>query len=113
LKHSLFRLCFLVVIVLSAVHGQVTTGTILGTVTDSSGAAVAGASVSVVEVNKNTTSRTVTDETGTFNVPFLVSGVYSVSVEKPGFKKGVQQNLPLEVDQKARADFQLAVGNVS
>jgi hypothetical protein len=113
LYHSLLRLFLFLALALGAAHGQVTTGTILGTVTDSSGAAVAGASVSVVEVNKNTTSRTVTDETGTFNVPFLVPGVYSVSVEKPGFKKGVQQNLPLEVDQKARADFQLAVGNVS
>jgi len=110
---SLFRLLLIAAIAVCAAIAQVTTGTILGTVTDSSGAAVAGASVSVVEINKNTTSRTVTDETGTFNVPFLVPGVYSVSVEKPGFKKGVQQNLPLEVDQKARADFQLAVGNVS
>lgn len=110
---SLFRLLLIAAIAVCAALGQVTTGTILGTVTDSSGAAVAGATISVLEVNKNTTSRTVTDDTGTFNVPFLVPGIYTISVEKAGFKKGVQQNLPLEVDQKARADFQLAVGNVS
>jgi hypothetical protein len=92
---------------------QVTTGTILGTVTDSSGAAVAGATVTILEVNKNTTTRTQTDENGSYNVPFLVPGVYSVTVEKEGFKRAVQQGLQLQVDQKARTDFQLAIGNVA
>ena len=92
---------------------QVTTGTILGTVSDSSGAAVAGAVITITEVNKNTVSRTMTDDSGAFNQPFLVPGLYSVAAEKEGFKRGVQANLQLEVDQKARADFSLAVGNVS
>ncbi|MCX6596227.1 MAG: TonB-dependent receptor [Acidobacteria bacterium] len=105
--------CFLIAASALAAYGQVTTGTILGTVTDTTGAGVPAASVTITEVNKNTTSRIKTDEDGVFNVPFLVPGVYTVTVEKEGFKKGVQQNLALEVDQKARADFQLAVGNVT
>lgn len=109
---SIRLLAFIAATSLLAV-GQVTTGTILGTVTDNSGAAVSDAAVTITEVNKNTTTRTKTDESGGFNAPFLVPGTYTVSVEKDGFKRGVQQNLLLEVDQKARADFQLSVGSVS
>lgn len=97
----------------SLLLSQVTTGTILGTVSDTSGAAISGAEVTITEVNKNTVTKSLTDESGNYNAPFLVPGLYTVSVEKAGFKKGLVQNLPLEVDQKARTDFQLAVGNVS
>ncbi|MFN7938862.1 MAG: carboxypeptidase-like regulatory domain-containing protein [Bryobacteraceae bacterium] len=96
-----------------AAYSQVTTGTILGVVTDTSGAAVSGASVTITEVSKNTTSKYQTDEAGLYNAPFLVPGVYSVTVEKEGFKKAIQNNVTLEVDQKARTDFSLAIGSVS
>lgn len=61
------------VLFLAAVaFGQVTTGTILGNVTDTTGASVAGATVTITEVNKNTVTRSMTDESGAFNAPFLV-----------------------------------------
>jgi len=107
------RLLFIFSFAVSTAFTQVTTGTILGSVTDSAGAAVSAATITITEVNKNTTSRTQSDDSGSFNVPFLVPGTYTIAVEKPGFKKGVQTNLLLEVDQKARADFQLTIGNVS
>ncbi|MCC6586408.1 MAG: TonB-dependent receptor [Bryobacterales bacterium] len=107
-------LCLATLCVLShALSAQVTTGTILGIVSDASGAAVAGASVTITEVNKNTTTRTQSDQDGVYNAPFLVPGIYNVTVEKEGFKKAVAQSVQLEVDQKARTDIQLAVGNVA
>ncbi len=80
---------------------------------DSTGASIAGATVTITEISKNTTTRTQSDEAGLYNVPFLVPGVYSVTVEKEGFKRGVQNNVALEVDQKARTDFSLSLGNVA
>jgi len=109
----MIRLILFLALASLSCFGQVTTGTILGSVNDSSGAPVAGANITITEINKNTTTRTKSDESGGFSAPFLVPGSYSIAVEKEGFKKGVQTGLLLEVDQKARADFQLAVGNVT
>ena len=63
---------------------QVTTGTIVGTVSDSNGV-VPGATVNVREVNKNTTNSFVTDTTGTYAAPFLTPGTYAVEVNVQGF----------------------------
>lgn len=92
---------------------QVTTGTILGTVRDSTGAVVVGAQVTITETNKGTSSRFETDETGSYNAPFLVPGTYSVTVEKPGFKKSVRSGIVLQVDQRARIEVTLDVGQVT
>ena len=92
---------------------QVTTGTILGTVVDATGAPVTAAKVTILEVNKNITQQVETDDTGSYNVPFLNPGTYTVSVEKEGFKKSVSTTIPLQVDEKARTDFSLQLGNVS
>ena len=54
--------------------GQVTTGTILGTIHDASGAAVSGAKVTITDNSKGTTTTYQTDETGTYNAPFLIPG---------------------------------------
>ncbi|MBI3681097.1 MAG: carboxypeptidase regulatory-like domain-containing protein [Acidobacteria bacterium] len=112
---SRFFLRLLAVSVVSClpVCAQVTTGTILGVIRDSSGANVAGAQITIMETNKGTMQRYVTDESGTYNAPFLVPGTYSVAVEKEAFKRQVRSGVILEVDQKARIDFMLEVGQVS
>ena len=92
---------------------QVTTGTILGTVRDQSGAAITGATVTITDLAKGTSSQYQTDQTGDFNVPFLIPGTYSVAVAKEGFKRAIEPNVILDVDQKARVDFTLEVGQVS
>ncbi len=97
----------------SMAWGQVTTGTILGTVSDPSGAAVVNATVTITEVDKGTTVTRQTDETGSYSVPFLVPGNYKVTVEMQGFKKAEQSGINLSVDQRARIDVTLQVGNVS
>ncbi len=92
---------------------QVTTGTIFGTVRDKSGSIVAGAQVLITETTKGTSQPYVTDEEGGYNAPFLIPGTYSVTVEHQGFKKQVQTGIVLQVDQKARVDFDMDIGAVT
>ena len=93
----------------SPVAAQVTTGTIVGTVSDAGGV-VPGATVSVREVNKGTTSTYVTDATGNYTASFLVPGTYAVEVNVQGFKKSVREGINLQVNQRARVDVTLEVG---
>ena len=90
---------------------QVTTGTIVGTVTDAGGV-VPGATVTVREVNKGTTSTYVTDETGNYTASFLVPGTYAVEVNVQGFKKSIREGVILQVNQRARIDVTLEVGRL-
>jgi hypothetical protein len=92
---------------------QVTTGTILGTVRDSTGAVVPGAQVTITETSKGTSTQYATDETGSYNAPFLAPGTYSVAIEKTGFKKQIRSGIIVQVDQKARIDLTLDVGQVT
>ena len=92
---------------------QVTTGTILGTVQDNTGAAVSGAKISITDTSKGISQTAVTDQIGTYNAPFLVPGTYSVSVEMAAFKRQMRAGVILQVDQKARIDFTLEVGAVT
>ena len=62
-------------------------GTILGRVTDSSGAVVLGVSIRVVNVETNVGAGTTSNEHGNYQVPFLLPADYRVTVEHPGFKK--------------------------
>ena len=94
-------------------NAQTFRGTILGTVTDSSGLAVSGATVTV----KNTDTgliRTVTSgDDGSYTAPELPIGTYSVSVEKSGFKIGLVNGISVEVSTERRADVILQPGDVS
>ncbi|HBY60681.1 MAG TPA: TonB-dependent receptor, partial [Solibacterales bacterium] len=110
---SVIRLLVLSCVAAGLMLGQVTTGTILGVVLDSSGSPVAGAQVTITEIEKNTSQTYTTDAAGAFNAPFLVPGTYTVSVEVKGFKKEVRSGITLQVDQKARIDFNLTVGQVT
>lgn len=93
--------------------GQVTTGTILGNVRDGTGASVLGATVTVKEVTKNTSQTYKTDENGAYYAPFLVPGTYQLTVMRAGFQSQVSEKFELQVDQRARLDFTLKVGQVS
>jgi hypothetical protein len=112
-----FRVVLLWVAILTLLSSfalaQVTSGTILGSVQDNTGAAMPNVQVTITEVNKGTSQAYMTDELGNYNAPFLVPGTYSVSVEKSGFKKEVRSGIELQVDQKARVDFTLQIGQVS
>jgi hypothetical protein len=95
------------------VFGQAVTGTILGTVSDASGAVVGGAKVTLTEVNTGTLRNAETNTSGNYTFPDLPEGTYSVTVEAPGFKKEIRENVGVAVNTSARVDAQLQPGNIS
>src|SRR5260221_4635881 len=82
-------------------------GTILGTVTDSSGAAVGGAKVTIKNTDTGLTREVTTTDDGSYAVPELPIGNYSVTVEKSGFKTAVVSGIHVEVSSERRADVAL------
>src|SRR5205809_1992015 len=91
---------------------QVTSGTIEGTVIDSSGAPVPGVKITITDIQKNDVREYTTDETGGYNAPFLPPGTYRVAAEKAGFKRVTSAPVVLNVDDKARVDITLPIGDV-
>src|SRR5512143_764969 len=91
-------------------RSQSASGTILGSVRDSSGAAVSSATVTVVNQQTGFRREVPTDRNGDFEVPYVPLGQYVVTVKSPGFKTIERSGLTLEVDQKARFEFTLEVG---
>ena len=92
---------------------QAVNATLLGTVTDASGAVVPNAKVTVTETQTGISHGTGTNASGNWNVPNLPPGMYAVSVEAPGFKKETRRDLQVDVDTTTRADVQLVPGNIS
>jgi hypothetical protein len=90
-----------------------TTSELAGTVNDSSGAAVPGVVLKVVNQDTNASREATSDDSGQYRVSFLLPGNYSVNVEKAGFRPVRQSGVRLEVNQTARLDFVLEVGAVS
>jgi hypothetical protein len=85
-------------------------GTILGTVTDSSGAAVSGAKVTVKNTDTGLSREVTTGDDGSYSVPELPIGNYSVTVEQSGFRSGVVAGIRVEVSSERRADVALQPG---
>ena len=92
--------------------GQAVYGSIAGTVTDSSGAAVPNAKVTIRDVGKGVTYTTTTNEAGNYSQIHLIVGVYEVRVEAPGFDTFVQQNVNVDVDATAPVNAQLHPGKI-
>ena len=87
--------------------------TITGEVRDPSGAVVPGATVIVTNIGTNISVTTVTNDRGSFTVPSLRPGDYSLTAEAPGFTKTVRSGLTLQVAQVARVDVTLQAGQLS
>jgi hypothetical protein len=94
-------------------YAQVATGTILGNVTDSSGGAVPGATVTATNVDTQFSRDTVTDEAGQYALRLLPLGNYKVDVSLTGFKTFSQTGIVLEVGRNARIDATIEPGNVA
>src|SRR5262245_34569507 len=92
------------------VSAQTTSTTILGAVTDTAGAVVAGAKVTATNTKTGQTREVTTSSTGDFSFPLLDVGVYDVTIEARGFRLEVRRNVILEINEKVRVDFSLQVG---
>src|SRR6266700_2621104 len=88
-----------------ALFAQGSSGRILGTVTDQTGAVLAGATVTVTDMERGLARTLTTDQAGEYNAPTLIPGTYSVRVEANGFKRLDRQNIVLEVGKEVRVDL--------
>ena len=93
--------------------GQAVSGTIFGSVKDPSDAAIAGAQVRVRNAQTNYERAMTTTADGDYRFPSLPLGPYLLSVEHAGFGPFSQEGITLQVDQQARVDIVLRVGNVT
>ncbi|MGB6133382.1 MAG: carboxypeptidase-like regulatory domain-containing protein [Acidobacteriaceae bacterium] len=106
-------LAVILLLPVASLWGQNAQGTIVGHVTDPSGAIVPGAKVTITDISTNVSRHLTTNGSGDYAAPDLNPGIYSVTAEAPGFSQAVASNLNLEVQQTLRQDFKLAVGTVS
>jgi carboxypeptidase family protein/TonB-dependent receptor-like protein len=88
-------------------------GRITGTITDKSGGVVAGAIVTVKDVQRGVSRTLTTGDSGEYNAPNLLPGAYAVRAEAKGFRAVEQQNILLEVGKEIRVDLSLQPGEVS
>lgn len=88
-------------------------GEISGIVTDPSGSAIVGASVSVSDTATGATRNELSNSSGLYSFPALSPGTYNLAVDARGFQKQVRSNVTIQVQQVARMDFQLSIGNVA
>ena len=89
---------------------QVDEGSITGTVTDTTGAAVPNASVTLLNTDQGLTLKGTTDGRGSYTFAPVRIGKYSISVTAPGFEKTTQQNVTVNVSQNLTVDIQLKLG---
>ncbi len=96
----------------SSAYGQAVSGSVTGEITDSSGAALAGASVDVVNLATSVHYQTKTNDAGYFNVLNLISGAYRVDVTANGFRPVTRARVQVDIGSVLRLDFKLDIGNV-
>ena len=107
-----FGLLFLLVLACGLrLAGQVESGKVVGTVRDSTGAVLAGAKVTVTNVETNVARSLISNNSGDYVVTELQPGTYTVTAELEGFKKVLQAAFKLDVNQAVRVDLTLPVGS--
>jgi hypothetical protein len=94
-------------------HAQVVTGTLLGTVYDSTGQVLPGAEVVATLIDRDLQRITTTNAAGEYELGFLPVGTYRVTATFSGFKSRTQEKVELRLDQRLRIDFALDVGEIS
>jgi hypothetical protein len=95
--------------------GQEVTGSINGTVKDTSGAVVPGATVTITDPSKGNqvVRTTTTNDNGEFSAPNLATSTFDITVEAPNFKKAVSTGIKVDVGQRRSIDIELTAGNIS
>ena len=118
MKRALGTACILAVLVAFVglsmpAWAQEVTAAIVGTVTDPSGAPINGANVTATDTDRGTTWTAKTSEAGAYNLPRVPVGTYKVEIVATGFQKAVYPPFTLVLNQTARVDVQMKVGQVT
>src|SRR4051794_13755441 len=108
-----FKLAVLALVASLPAYSQAITAKVAGTVSDPSGAVVPNASVSIKNQQTNQARSGKTDAAGGYEFSFLPIGTYSLSVEATGFQKAEVAPFPLSVDQEARIDIKMTIGQAA
>jgi hypothetical protein len=109
---SLLGLLLSLLVVQAPLYAQEFRASIIGQVSDSSGAPIPGATVTAVEHSTNQTYTTKSNADGAFSVDFVQPGQYTVTIEAQGFSKKVYPNVTLQAAQKLNLNVMLTVGSV-
>lgn len=112
LKNLVFGVC-LIGALASQLNAQILYGSIVGNISDSSNAPIAGARVTVHNNDTGLSRETVTNESGGYSFPDLASGTYEVSFTKEGFTKVTRTDVPVTINNTSRVDLALQVGAVN
>ena len=112
-RFGVLAIVLCLIVGLAPLCAQSTTGAIVGTVTDPSGAIIAGATVTITNMGTNIAVKTTTDASGEYVVTPLEVGKYSVAVEATGFKRSIRSDVQVNVQDRVRVDGRLEVGQAS
>ncbi|MDQ1472918.1 MAG: hypothetical protein QOJ99_4398 [Bryobacterales bacterium] len=97
----------------TALFAQGVNSSMVGTALDPSGAVVPGVHVAATNINTGVRASATTDGTGSFRLPYLQPGQYTLEAEVAGFKRFVRKNINLDLDRELRIDMSLETGQVS
>ena len=111
-RSGLFAL-LAVVAMLTSAHGQTTTGSIIGTITDQSGGVIPSATVTATDMKTGITHTAQTNDSGNYVFPSLPPGDYAVATDSSSFAKQTKTGVHVDVNQSAQANFQMSVGNTA
>ena len=103
-------IAFLFVVLAGICSGQTVRATLVGRVTDPTGAVVPGTKVTLINAGTNEAHSMVVGDNGEFVFPQLAPGVYTLTSEHEGFRKDVRSGIELQVGQEARIDVSMQVG---
>src|SRR5215218_10475390 len=110
----MFKLVLALISLVSIAFSQTTgTATVVGNLSDNTGAIVPGAAIEIVNIETQFSSQSVTNSEGAYYVPNLSPGTYRLTIQAPGFKRYVREGIILRTSEQPRIDVQLEVGSVT
>ena len=117
-RHSIRKVCPLLLIIaclelFPTAWGQEVTAAVTGSVVDPVGASIVGATITAKDKERETTYAVQTNTTGVFQIPRLPIGTYELTVKAPGFQTAIYRSITLVLNQIARVDFQLKIGQAA